>query len=328
MKLSLRLGHVLCVSVFISGAIAFSVRAAEVNPAPPRMTADKTTNGQPRLVFPYPAAQSYQVFSTDNVTNSYTLDTSSGTFLGPTWIVTNGQPARFYKVSATVMNSNDLFLATVLNRLTYGPSPDDVDHIRAIGADAFIAEQMAGETIADSINTDPPIVNTPLPPIPPTPLNPLTNWIRVSARGTATGNNFGIYLNAAGRVYIDNITLVTGTNADVGTNYIANGDFEDEPLTNNWSMGTSISAGGTMITNSPTVDGLAASGVKCLQLTSRSSTTALTDGLWQPFWTNGTVSSTQRFTLSFSYLPVQNTGTVTLTVRLSGALTATNIVLP
>jgi uncharacterized protein (DUF1800 family) len=325
MKPQLLSGRVLC-SLLVFG-IALNLGAGEANPAPPRITGDKTTNGQPRLVFPYPAAQSYQMYSTDNVTNAYTLDTTSGKFLGPTWIVTNNGPMRFYQVGATPMSSNDVFAATVLNRLTYGSTPGDIDRIRAIGPEAFIAEQMAGEAIADSINTDPPIVNTPLPPIPPTPPNPLTNWIRVSARGTASATNFGIYFNGPGRVYLDNITLVTGTNADVGTNYIANGDFEDEPLTNTWFLGTAVSAGATIITNSPTVDGQAASGAKCLQLTGRTSTGTLTDGLWQPFW-KGTLSATQRFTLSFSYLPVQNTGTITVTVRLSGSTTTTNIVLP
>ena len=76
MRISHRLGYVLSVSVFISWATTLHIHAAEINPAPPRITADKTTNGLPRLIFPYPAAQSYQMYSTDNVTNAYTLDTT------------------------------------------------------------------------------------------------------------------------------------------------------------------------------------------------------------------------------------------------------------
>ena len=305
--------------VFVLGNVR-PARAAEVNPPPPHMTGGKTTNGLPRFVFPYPAAQQYEVFSAPSVTGPFTLDTTSGKFLGPTWIVTNSGPMRFYKVQATPMSSNDLFAATVLNRLTYGPTPDDIDHIRAVGPQQFINEQMAAETIAESINTDPPIINAPPPP------PPLTNWIRVTVRGTTTATNFGIYLSAPGQVYIDNITLVTGTNADVGTNYITNGSFEDEPLTSNWFKGTSLNAGATLITNSPTVNGLAADGNKCLLLTAIANTGTLTEGLWQPFWTSS--SSTQRWTLSFSYLPVQNIGTNILTVRLSGSLTIANVTLP
>ena len=301
------------------------LRAAEMIPAPPRIVVGKTTNGQPRLVFPYPAAQSYEILSADTVLGPFTPDTTSGRFLGPTFIVTNGNAMKIFKVGAVPMSSNELFMATVLNRLTYGPTPDDIDRIRAIGADAYIAEQMSGELIPETIDTAPRIVNTPLT-VPPPP--PLTNWIRRSATGTANGSNFGIYLSAAGTVYIDNVTLVTGTNADVGTNMITNGDFEIEPVTNGWLVGISISGANTVITNSPTVDGLAASGDKCLRLVATAGNTTLGNGLWQPFTTNLTVSLTQRYTLSFSYLPVQNAGTNILTVRMSGSATVGTAALP
>jgi uncharacterized protein (DUF1800 family) len=295
-------------------------RAAEANPPPPRITVNSTTNNQPRLVFPYPGAQQYHILSSDDITNAPVPDVGSGTLLGPSFIVTNSSGVRFFRVGVTPMSSNDLFAATVLNRLTYGPSPDDIDRIRAIGPQAFIDEQMAAESITESINTDPPVTNAP-PPAPP-----FTNWIRRSVTGTTTSTNLGIYLSAAGRVYIDNVVLVTGTNADVGPNLLTNGDFEETPLTNAWSRGSSISSA-SAITNSPTVDGQAASGTNCLLLIASSGTTTLTSGLWQRFATNNP-ASTQRFTLSFSYLPVQNAGTNVLTVRLSGSSTATNAVLP
>lgn len=40
--------------------------AAEVNPPPPHISGNGSTNGQPRLKFPYPAAQSYQMLSATN----------------------------------------------------------------------------------------------------------------------------------------------------------------------------------------------------------------------------------------------------------------------
>ena len=325
MKAQLRFYHTAFLYLVALTTITTMAVAAEVNPPPPHISGDRFTNGQPRLKFPYPAAQSYQMLSATDPAGPYTPDTNSGRFLGPAWIVTNGGLNRFYRVAATPMSSNDLFAATVLNRLTYGPTPADIDRIRSIGPDAFIAEQMAGELIPDTLNTDLRITNAPLPIPPP---NPLTNWIRRSVTGTATGTNIGIYMSAAGTVYIDNVTLVTGTNADVGTNMITNGDFEDEPLTNTWRIGSSISAANTMITNSPTVDGQAATGLKCLRLVASAGNTTLGNGLWQAFTTNATVSSTQRFTLSFSYLPVQNTGTNMLTVRLSGSLTLGTAPLP
>ena len=312
--------QVFCLAVACAITAIGGLGAAEINPSPPQIIGSKTTNGEPRLVFPYPAAQRYDIFSAASVTDLFLPDTNSGRFLGPTWIVTNGGPMRFYKVSATPMSSNDLFVATVLNRLTYGPTPDDIDHIRAIGPQAFIDEQMAAEAISDTINTDVPLTNSPPPP------PPLTNWIRRSVSGTTTGTNMAIYMSAAGRVYLDNVVLVMGTNADTGPNLLLNGDFEETPLTNNWFRGSAISANGTMITNSPTVDGQAASGTNCLLLTASAGTTTITSGLWQGFQTNG--SNNQRYTLSFSYLPVPNQGTNVLTVRLSGSSTTNYVTLP
>src|SRR5215213_6085028 len=148
--------------------------AGEINPTPPRAYADRTTNGAPRFVFPYPSAQSYTILSAAGATNSFGTDTFSGRLLGPTFIITNPGPLRFYKVIATPMASNDIFAATVLNRLCYGPTPADIDRIRAIGPQAFINEQMAAEGVPDTVNTDAPVVNVPIPLTPP---NPLTNWI-------------------------------------------------------------------------------------------------------------------------------------------------------
>lgn len=90
---------------------------------------------------------------------------------------------------------------------------------------------MAGELIPDTLNTDLRITNAPLPIPPP---NPLTNWIRVTAIGTAGGFNLGFYMSGAGSVYVDNVSLVRGTNAEVGTNLLLNGDFEDLTLAPPW----------------------------------------------------------------------------------------------
>ena len=305
-------GQALCLSVCF--VMVFGVRAGELNPAPPRIVTDRTTNGQPRLVFPYPGAQQYHVFSANEVTNVLAADTNSGRLLGPSWIVTNGEPSRFYRVGVTPMSSNDLFAGTVLSRLTYGPTPNDIDRIRAVGPQAFINEQMAAEIITDTINTDPPITNTP-PAVPPP--NPLTNWIRVTATGTSGGNTVGFYLTGAGSVYIDNIWLAYGTNAETGTNLIVNGDFETTPLNPPWTNGNTIAR--AIATNSPTVDGLAPSGSNCLLLVSSAGASQLNSGLTQLFLTNNP-SSTQRFTLSFYYLPVQNTNAITLVGRLTGGV--------
>ena len=284
-----------------------------------------TTNGQVRVNWsPYPAAQQYRLFSQTNISAPF-VENTSGAIAGFDWTGPLGGPAQFHQLQVTPLSSNALLSATVLHRLTYGPMPGDVERINAIGPQAFIDEQLAWADIVEDLDGAPAIVNTPITlPSPP----PLTNWIRVTATGTATSTNFGIYLSGAGSVYVDDVRLVYGTNADTGPNLLANGDFEDPTLTNGWFIGSSINGTRSVITNSPTVDGNAASGTNCLLLVASSGTTTLTAGLYQAF-TNVVPPTAQKFALSFSYLPVrQSASNITLTIRLSGSATIANIVLP
>src|SRR5882672_5753026 len=128
-----------CVSPLVQ---TIDASAAEANPAPPRITGSLTSNGLPRLAFPYPAAQEYTIYGAPEVGGPYTSPVP-GLLSGPTFTVTNPAARGFYQVSVTPMSSNALFSATVLNRLTYGPSPADIDRIASIGPQQFIAEQLA-----------------------------------------------------------------------------------------------------------------------------------------------------------------------------------------
>ena len=324
MKPFARSGQTVPFSVLSFVLTLCAVSAAEINPPPPLITITPGTNGPARLTFPYPGAQQYNVFSAPNILSPLAPDTSSGRLLGPTFTVTNGGPNRFYKVSATPMNSNDVFIANILNRLTYGPTPDELDRIRSMNPQTYIAEQLAGEAITDTINIDPPIINAPIVP-PPAP--PLTNWIRVSATGTATGlTNFFIYLTGAGRVYVDDVRMVLGTNADTGPDLLGGtGDFEDPVLTNNWTLASMYT--GSVVTNSPTVDGFAASGTNCLLVVGTSAGTGNGEAIQRPYGLTNYPSS-QKVTLSFSYLPVRNSGTNSLVVRISSSLTIATVTLP
>ncbi len=299
------------------------VFGAESNPPQPSLLNPTVTNSQRRISWtPYPAAEQFKLFSTDTLLTPL-LEQTNGSIAGYDWtgplLGSNG----FYRLQVTPMSSNALLSATVLNRLTYGPSPDDVERIKAINPQTFIDEQLAWDQIVEDIDTAPSVVNTPIT-VPPAP--PLTNWIRVAATGTATSTNFFIYLSAAGKVYMDDVRLVAGTNADTGNNLLINGDFEDVPLTNAWTV-ASIYAN-SFITNSPTVDGLAASGTNCLLLVGSSGGTGSGLSL-QQVYSPTNYPSGQKFTLSFSYLPVRQTASnITLTVRLSGGATASTIGLP
>lgn len=74
----------LWILLFIFIAPRPAARAAETVPAPPRITSGQTTNGQLRLIFPYPAAQQYNIFSAPDAGSLFAPDTNSGKFLGPT----------------------------------------------------------------------------------------------------------------------------------------------------------------------------------------------------------------------------------------------------
>jgi hypothetical protein len=79
-----------------------------------------------------------------------------------------------------------------------------------------------------------------------TPAMPRDGWRFVKATGTAGGapaQRLAIYLGESGSAIIDDVSLVAGTNAEVGANFVRNGDFESPlldipPITNSWFLGT------------------------------------------------------------------------------------------
>src|SRR2546423_3328401 len=148
--------------LFFAGLASPALNIAQASrPAPPVITNINVNGSQQNLRFePYPAAQAYTFLSASNlggpfVTNTsfllspyfiskYTNGVTIGTNFGYEWRQTNNNaPSGFYRLQVTPLNSNALLAATVLNRLTYGPTPDEVERMNAIGPDAYIAEQLA-----------------------------------------------------------------------------------------------------------------------------------------------------------------------------------------
>jgi hypothetical protein len=89
---------------------------------------------------------------------------------------------------------------------------------------------------------------TPAVLIPPiiTPGGPRDGWRFFSASGSiGSGDGNGtmrllFYIDSPGSALIDDISIVAGTNAEVGFNYVSNGDFEtplSDGLTNSWRIG-------------------------------------------------------------------------------------------
>jgi hypothetical protein len=126
-----------------------------------------------------------------------------------------------------------------------------------------------------------------------------------------------IYLDGPGTVFLDDIVLVPGTNAGVGTNMVNNGDFE-QPLTsapqvtNGWSLGTNMTA--TVISSE-----VVHSGGGALKLVVQGAFSVATNKM---FYQNlGPVApvSAQPHTLSFWCWATNTTGSSNLTARLQAA---------
>jgi uncharacterized protein (DUF1800 family) len=80
------------------------------------------------------------------------------TNFGYEWRTTNNLPMGFYSVQVTPMDSNAVLCAHLLNRLSYGPTPDELDRVNAMGPAAFINEQLNPETVAETADSLPSIV--------------------------------------------------------------------------------------------------------------------------------------------------------------------------
>ena len=134
-------------------------------PAVPVITNINGGGAQKNLRFaPYPAAQAYTILSASNLAQAfaanpnfvfspYVISTNvSGTNYGYEWRATNATaPFNFYRVQVTPLSSNALLTANVLNRLAYGPTPDELERVGNITPQSFIAEQLAPWSITEDV---------------------------------------------------------------------------------------------------------------------------------------------------------------------------------
>jgi hypothetical protein len=121
-------------------------------------------------------------------------------------------------------------------------------------------------------------------------------WRFASFTGVPDGNVLYLYLDRAGEVYLDGMSLVAGTAPGVGTNYLVNGDFE-RPLNSGWRL---VGTGTNQVTNSVVTGTVRHSGANSLRM--------IVTGRGGPVaWIQQTMSAlvpTNVHTLSFWYLPV------------------------
>ncbi|MBI5772890.1 MAG: DUF1800 family protein [Verrucomicrobia bacterium] len=106
---------------------AFAGPAAETAPT----TSLLITNGKPQLSWsPILGADLYEIYSTPELGVLPFSSDYSGSITGLTFTRFNmGGENRFFRVSATAMSSNNLLAGIALNRLAYGPTPDDLEQL-------------------------------------------------------------------------------------------------------------------------------------------------------------------------------------------------------
>ncbi len=238
------------------------------DPTPPMVHQFIVNGAQKSLRFiPYPGAQSYTFYSG---TNPAALTTDTNFFLAPyitgytvitnvtlngpviitvtnlayEWRLTNATTqSGFYSFGVTPLNSNAVLTANVLNRLAYGPTPDELGRVTSMGPQAYIDEQLNMDGVPEEI----PNINYTLESTNAIPFDATTNWISITMTGTLASTTFYLFTTAPGEAYIDDIELrpyrymqqittnvINNTNvyvtnkvfSHIGTNVLMNGDFE------------------------------------------------------------------------------------------------------
>lgn len=293
--------------------------AADANAGPLHLTIN--TNGFKTVTWPRPLVPALDVnqlrggsvLTNLNPINPAAITTTTNGYSFSTGI---SPDTLFFSLTQGQMSSNALLTASVLHRLTYGPTPDELERVTAIGPQAFIDEQLNMEALNEPMSETPPSSVQTTNSVPPE--NQVkTNWINIRIAGRFSNTNLYLYLTSPGEAHVDDIALYagTGTNVNQSVNYVQNGDFES-PLSGPWTVSDNH-------LNSAIVNDVKCSGAASLRLVATAPGSTQGSSIWQtvaPGLTNN-----QPCTLSLWYLPRANSGSITL--RLSGGgvtVTATN----
>jgi len=303
----------------VCAGLAFPLSSFGDDPPPPEVKL-ALTNNQKRLTWPpYPAAQRYAVQSAGDPAGPYSNDLS-GIMSGYQWAGLVSQPTRFYRLAVTPMSDDQLLQANVLNRLAYGPTPDELERLAAPGAAlAYIGEQLAPENLPVTFDSYVTVATNGVA----LPSN--TNWTFVNVTGNVSSSTLYMYLTGVGSVYLDDVQLrlittqvvtngsVVTTNTVLGPNVLVNGDFE-APLTTGWTVSPNLAG-------SAIVNDVVCSGTGSLRMVATAAGSTQNSSIWQTV-TPTLPTTRQRCVLSFAYFPTPNSRLLTL--RLSGTGTIIN----
>jgi len=147
----------------------------------------------------------------------------------------------------------------------------------------------------------------------------LPEWVFVSATGvprpSSTQRALYIYLQSAGDIYLDDLSVVAGNVPGVGTNLATNGGFEN--TLSPWILGSAGNNSASVL--SPNVKH---SGNSSLHLIASAGGSGQNSSIWQNFSPALTVGGT--YTLSYRYLQTTNGGPLTVRFANNGITTTTN----
>lgn len=285
-------GRLLWIVLAGMGSLLHS-RAADL-PPPPSLRLS-VADQKLQLAFPLSAAtESYNVLRASQLGDGFDVD-PSGSFWGGLWTAPLDGESGFYRLQVTPLDANILLATTVLNRLAYGPTPDDLERVLAMGPEAYIAEQLAPERIAETLSIDAP--------------PPESKWEFVTSIGRGSSSDLYVYLESAGEGFIDDLMLVAGTNAGAGPNLLRNGGFEAPLATNDWTVSPNHAA-------SALTTEAARSGNSSLKLVASSAGSTRGSSVWQRI--TPSLSNSRQYTLSYWFLRSTNRPS-RVAVRLSGS---------
>ncbi len=293
-----------CLATVLFAALDNIVPTVSAAPPAPPLLSITASNAQ-RIVkwTPYPAGQSYKLWRSSALGQPWIEETNRTAFQ---LIAPGTNSGGFYRVEVQPLSSNALLSASVLNRLAYGPTPDELGRVTLIGPQAFLDEQLAPEAITETFDAGLPVLNDPTP------------WLYASATGTFSGNSLYIYLSTAGIAYLDDIRLVAGSDPTAGVNLISNGDFESAFPSANWILGTNT------VSSAVTTEA-AKSGSSSLKMVFSSGGSTFHNAIQ---FTNITgLANNAACSIGFWYRPSTN-GSLTARLSNSGLLSAPDTGLP
>lgn len=278
---------------------------ADLPPAPKLSTIAPGlgTNRQSQVSwFPYPAAQQFRLLRADQLGVPFRED-PAGTVIGYDWFGPITDMLGFFRLEVTSLSSNHVVAATALNRLAYGPTPDDIQRFlsgpQPASPDEYIEEQLTPETLAEPVDDE--VAGS--------------NFIYVSKTGPATSSTLYLYLTSPGDVYLDDIQLVAGSVAGAGPNLLQNGDFETD-LMPSWVVSSNHAR--SEITTS-----VQHSGAASLHLIATSAGSTRTNSIWQDIVPGLRIGQT--YTISFWYLAGSIESSLTIRLSTNGLVNNINV---